>query len=85
MNVHMERWGGMAAMRALRSLPQPAGELPMVALAGVGRADEAQRWRAAGFAAVVGKPVSAAGLHAALTAARAEEPAAGRRSWAAAE
>lgn len=80
MNVHMTRWGGMAAMRAIRALPSPAGALPIVALAAVGRADEAQRWRAAGFAAVVGKPVSAARFHAALRLAR--ETPGERRSWA---
>ena len=81
MSVHMSRWGGIAAMRAIRALPAPVGALPLVGLAALGRADEAQRWRAAGFAAVVGKPVSAARFHAALRIAREDETSA-RRSWA---
>jgi CheY-like chemotaxis protein len=81
MSVHMARWGGIAAMRAIRALPAPAGALPLIGLAELGRADEAQRWRAAGFAAVVGKPVSAARFHAALRIAREDETGA-RRSWA---
>ena len=84
MNVHMARWGGIAAMRAVRALPAPIGDLPLVGLMALGRTDEAQRWRAAGFSAVVGKPVSAARLHAALRLAHEQEPAA-RRSWAPAE
>lgn len=84
LSVHMAKWGGIAAMRAIRALPAPAGALPIVGLMALGRADEAQRWRAAGLSAVVGKPVTAARLHAALRLAHEEEPST-RRSWAPAE
>src|SRR5215472_317262 len=30
MSVHMSRWGGIAAMRAVRALPTPVGALPIV-------------------------------------------------------
>jgi CheY-like chemotaxis protein len=81
LSLHMTSVGGIAAMRAIRSLPAPAAVAPLIGLAAVGRADEAQRWRAAGFAAVVGKPVTAARFHAALRTAR-MEGASGQRSWA---
>jgi len=81
LSLHMTSVGGMAAMRAIRSLPAPAARAPLIGLAAVGRADEAQRWRAAGFAAVVGKPVTAARFHTALRTARLEGPS-GLRSWA---
>jgi CheY-like chemotaxis protein len=81
LSLHMGGIGGMTAMRAIRALPSPAGSAPLIGLTGLGRGEEAQRWRAAGFAAVVGKPVTASRFHAALRTARLENSV-GRRSWA---
>jgi CheY-like chemotaxis protein len=81
MNVHMDGCGGLETLRAIRALPAPAGQAPVVGLTAVGRADEAQRWLGAGLAAVVAKPVTAARLYAALGAANEAETDAAR-SWA---
>jgi len=77
MNVHMED-GGPADLAALRALDPTA---PIIGLTALGRSDEAQRWLAAGMADVLAKPVTAAKLYAALTAAVADEPEQ-PRSWA---
>lgn len=77
MNVHMED-GGPADLAALRSLDPAA---PMIGFTALGRGDEAQRWLAAGMAVVLAKPVTAAKLYAAVTAAVAEETDQAR-SWA---
>jgi CheY-like chemotaxis protein len=61
MNVHMDDDG----LDAVRALPR----LPVIGLTSLGRADEAQRWLAAGLSGVLAKPITAAKLFAALTAA----------------
>jgi CheY-like chemotaxis protein len=81
LNLHMRSAGGLEAVRAIRALPDPAGRAPIVGMTAVGRGDEAQRWLAAGLAAVVAKPVTAARFFAALGAAMLPDgPQA--RSWA---
>jgi CheY-like chemotaxis protein len=81
LNVHADAWDSLQVIPAIRALPGPAGRTPIIGLTGVGRAHEAQRWLAAGLAAVLPKPVTAARLFAALGAALDDgEP--GPRSWA---
>jgi CheY-like chemotaxis protein len=82
MNVHMA--GGERALEtldAIRALPGPAAATPIIGLTAVGRGDEAQRWLAAGLAAVLAKPITAAGLFAALGVALTGDED-GSRSWA---
>ena len=69
MNVHMGGAGGLEAVRAIRALPGEAGGTPIIGLTAVGHGEEAQRWLAAGLAGVLAKPITAARLFAALTAA----------------
>jgi CheY-like chemotaxis protein len=81
MNLHMTPdEDALEALGAIRTLPGPAAETPIIGLTAVGRGDEAQRWLAAGLAAVLAKPITAAGLFAALDVALTGEDDA--RSWA---
>lgn len=79
--VHADAWNALEVIPAIRALPGPAGRTPIIGLTGVGRGHEAQRWLAAGLAAVLPKPVTAARLFEALGAAL-ECGAPGPRSWA---
>ena len=81
MNVHMAESGALETLQAIRALPAPAGETPVIGLTAVGRDDEAQRWLGAGLAGVLTKPVTAARLYAALSMVAENQPAASR-SWA---
>lgn len=79
-NVHSARWDALEVIPAIRALPG-AGRTPIIGLTAIGRGHEAQRWLGAGLAAVLGKPITAARLFAALGAAlqgAEREP----RSWA---
>jgi CheY-like chemotaxis protein len=67
MSVHMEGACSLEAVQAIRGLPAPAAHTPIIGLAAPGRADEAQRWLAAGVAGVVAKPVTAKRLFAAIS------------------
>lgn len=81
MNVHMQGVNGLDALAAIRSLPAPAAQTPIIGLAAATRADEAQRWLAAGVAGLLAKPVTAARLFSAIQSVIAAPPA-GARSWA---
>jgi CheY-like chemotaxis protein len=81
MNVHMDASPALETLSAIRALPHPAGETPIIGLTAVGRGDEAQRWLAAGLAAVLAKPITAARLYEALGTAL-DEPGDTARSWA---
>jgi CheY-like chemotaxis protein len=81
MNVHMAEAGALEMLRAIRALPGPAGETPVIGLTAVGRGEEAQRWLGAGLAGVLAKPVTAARLYAALSMVAENQPTAAR-SWA---
>ena len=81
MNVHMAEAGGLETLRAIRALPAPAGETPVIGLTAVGRHDEAQRWLGAGLVGVLPKPITAAKLFAALNTV-VERQADDARSWA---
>jgi two-component system, sensor histidine kinase len=83
MSVHMAENGPVDLLRAIRGLPAPASETPIIGVTAVGRGDETQRWLGAGLAGVLAKPLTAARLYAALnmvTTAGREE--ARTRSWA---
>jgi len=80
-NLHADAWDALELIPAIRALPRPAGRTPIIGLTGVGRGHEAQRWLGAGLAAVLPKPVTAARLYAALTAALDDSPDE-PRSWA---
>jgi two-component system, sensor histidine kinase len=73
--------GALETLGAIRALPGSAAATPIIGLTAVGRGDEAQRWLAAGLAAVLAKPVTAAGLFAALGVALTGDED-GSRSWA---
>jgi CheY-like chemotaxis protein len=81
MSVHAAAWDAMDVIPAIRALPGAAGRTPIVGLTGVGRGDEAQRWLAAGLAAVLPKPITAARLFVALGTVLDGGPV-GPRSWA---
>jgi CheY-like chemotaxis protein len=81
MNVHMAEAGALETLRAIRALPAPAGETPVIGLTAVDRGEEAQRWLGAGLAGVLAKPITAARLYAALSMV-ADSQSAGARSWA---
>ena len=88
MSVHARTWDAREVIPAIRALPGTAGRTPIIGLTAVGRGHEAHRWLAAGAAAVLPKPITAARLFAALSetlsdalaeaAPGADEP----RSWA---
>ena len=68
-NVHADASDALELIPAIRALPGPAGRTPLIGVTAIGRGHEAQRWLAAGLAAVLPKPVTAARLFAALGAA----------------
>ncbi len=80
-NVHAAAWDALEVIPAIRALPGPAGRTPIIGLTAIGRGHEAQRWLAAGLAAVLAKPITAARLFEALSAALDRERG-GPRSWA---
>ena len=67
MSVHMAEAGPVDMLRAIRALPAPAGETPIIGLTAIGHGDESQRWLGAGLAGVLAKPITAARLYAALS------------------
>ena len=79
--MNMAEAAGLDTLRAIRALPAPASETPVIGLTAVGRHDEAQRWLGAGLAGVLTKPLTAAKLYAALNTV-AERQADFARSWA---
>lgn len=81
LSVHADAWDALELIPAIRALPGPAGRTPIIGLTAIGRGHEAQRWLAAGLAAVLPKPVTAAQLFAALGAAL-DGDGAQPRSWA---
>ena len=71
----------LEALRAIRALPAPRCEAPIIGLTPIGKGEETQRWMAAGLAAVLSKPVTARRLFGALTSVMSGDPG-GARSWA---
>ncbi|OYU93996.1 MAG: hybrid sensor histidine kinase/response regulator, partial [Burkholderiales bacterium PBB5] len=62
MDVHMPQLDGVAATRAIRALPAPAGQVCVVALTADGFADTRQRCLSAGVTEVATKPLSLGAL-----------------------
>ena len=62
MDVHMPHLDGVAATRAIRALPGPAGRVCVVALTADGFADTRERCLAAGVSEVATKPLSLGAL-----------------------
>jgi signal transduction histidine kinase/ActR/RegA family two-component response regulator len=73
MDVHMPVMDGLAAARAIRALPSPAGTTPIIALTADALPDQIARCRAAGMDDHVAKPIRGDELLAAI--ARALAPA----------
>jgi|GEM_PF-1684017 len=66
MDVQMPEMDGLAATRAIRALPGPAGRVPIVAMTATVTNGFAETCRAAGMTDFVGKPINRKVLHAAL-------------------
>jgi CheY-like chemotaxis protein len=66
MDIKMPRMDGVAATRAIRSLPGAAGGVPIIALTANADPDDADGYLAAGMNGVVEKPMKAEHLLAAL-------------------
>ena len=83
MDILMPRMDGIAATRAIRALPEPVSQVPIIAVTTAAAPGEVLRYLACGMTDVVSKPVNPARLAEAMTAALA--PARRRRKAAAAE
>ena len=66
MDVQMPVLDGLAATRAIRALPGPAGRVPIIALTANAMSGDREQCIAAGMDRLLSKPVEAAALHRAL-------------------
>jgi CheY-like chemotaxis protein len=57
MDIKMPRMDGMEATRAIRALPAPAGQIPIIALTANADPDAVKTYLACGMQAVVDKPI----------------------------
>jgi CheY-like chemotaxis protein len=81
MDIHMPGMGGIEAAQAIRALNGPAAQTPIIAVSTAVDPEAEAHYRANGLYAVVGKPITASRLFAAMNqalSASAPEP----RSWA---
>jgi len=69
MDIKMPRMDGVAATRAIRSLPGPAGRVPIIALTANADPDDAAAYIASGMSSVVEKPIKPDKLLQAMNAA----------------
>ena len=67
MDVHMPRMDGLEATRAIRALPGPAGQTPIIAMSADVMPEMEAACLKAGMNAAVGKPIQIQALHAVLT------------------
>jgi CheY-like chemotaxis protein len=84
MDIHMPGMSGVEATRAIRDLPAPMNQIPVIAVTSDAGLAQARTYLAGGMAAVVSKPITPARLFKAIEAAL-DRPAAEPRSWAFAE
>ncbi|CAN5131246.1 hypothetical protein BH11PSE2_BH11PSE2_11550 [soil metagenome] len=68
MDIKMPRMDGVQATRAIRALPGPAGQVPIIALTANADPEDARGYIASGMTSVVEKPIKADALLAAMTA-----------------
>ena len=66
MDIHMPRMDGLAASRAIRALPGPAGQTPIIALSADVMPHQIERCRRAGMVDHVAKPIERDALYAAI-------------------
>jgi CheY-like chemotaxis protein len=66
MDIDMPRMNGIEAARAIRALPGPAGDTPIIGVTALVRPEDETRHLANGFWSVVAKPFSASRLFAAI-------------------
>jgi len=69
MDIFMPRMDGMAATQAIRALPAPISAMPIIAVTTAAGPGETLRYRTCGMTDVVAKPINAARLIEALSAA----------------
>ncbi|HEX3408102.1 MAG TPA: response regulator [Caulobacteraceae bacterium] len=69
MDILMPRMDGMAATRAIRALPGPVAEIPIIAVTTAAAPGEVLRYLSVGMNDVVAKPVNRERLAEAITAA----------------
>lgn len=69
MDIKMPRMDGVQATEAIRALPGPEGNIPIVALTANADPEDAKRYLAIGMAAVVEKPIKPERLRMAMNAA----------------
>ncbi|WP_428152237.1 response regulator [Brevundimonas sp.] len=72
MDIKMPRMDGVQATRAIRALPGPERDIPIVALTANADPDDARHYLSIGMAAVVEKPIKPERLRMAMNAALAE-------------
>ena len=81
MDIHMPGMGGIEAARAIRALDSPAAHTPIIAVSTADDPNDEAHYRDHGLYAVVGKPITASRLFAAMNEALAAAPPQ-PRSWA---
>jgi CheY-like chemotaxis protein len=81
MDIHMPGIGGIEAARAIRAIDGPAGRTPIIAVSTADDPNDQAHYLAQGLYAVVGKPITASRLFAAMNDALSANPPE-PRSWA---
>ena len=74
MDIKMPRMDGMEATRAIRAMPAPIGQVPIIALTANADPEDAKTYIACGMSSVVEKPIKPERLLMAMNAALEAEP-----------